>query len=208
MKTFVSKHRKILLPGLVALALLGTAIAGTLAWLTSTPDSLVNTFTLGEVDNEIWEGENPEGPSSGGPVYLSADGTKQDVQIKNAGTVDAYIRVALVPVWRTADGNGTGLEASLGQLAMNGFPGTDWVEKGGYYYYKKPVAPNGFTSALLDSATVNNPGGVYEGKHFELQIISQAIQAEGESSGGKAPVTIAWGDKITIGTDRDLAFAP
>ena len=208
MKTFVSKYRKILLLGLAALVLVGTVVAGSIAWLISSPGGLVNTFTLGQVDNEVWEGENPTDPSSDGSVYLGKEGIKQNVQIKNAGTVPAYIRVALVPASRTEDGDGTGLAANLDQLTKSDFPGTDWVEFGDYYYHIKPVDPDGFTTSLLSSAAVSytNLNTVYADKHFELQIISQAIQAEGENSSGKAPVTIAWGDEITIGSDGNLVI--
>ena len=219
MKTFVSKYRKMLLLGLAALALAGTVVAGSIAWLVSSPGGLVNTFKLGEVDNEVWEGGNGgedhgnEASDGDGIVTLGKTAAKKNVQIRNAGTVNAYIRVALVPVWRTADGKGTGLEANLTQLtiAPNPFPGsnTGWVKKGDYYYYKYPVTPDGYTTSLLESATVNYAGlsEVYEDKHFELQVISQAIQAEGTDSNGKAPVTLAWGSNITIGENDELVFS-
>ncbi len=178
MKEFVRTHKRAFLLGLAAVLLMGAAIGGTLAWLTSKPTGLINSFTPGEVPNKIVE---------------KFDGdTKENVKIQNVGNVKAFIRVALVPVWRNADETtGAGIEPKLGvnyTMTLNTGSGeTQWTAGGdGFYYYNSAVEPG------LPSATTNLTGILVTycapvsplpadcvGKIFELNVISQSIQAEG-----------------------------
>ena len=132
MKDFVRIHKRAILLGLAALLVVAASIGGTLAWLTSTPPVLTNSFVPGEVPNEITE---------------TFDGnTKSNVQIKNVGNVNAFIRVALVPSWRNDDTGhtGTGLVATgTYNITLNT---TDWtLGSDGYYYYNSAVQPTGST---------------------------------------------------------------
>lgn len=167
MKEFVRLHKRAILLGLAAALLVAASIGGTLAWLTSTPSGLTNTFVPGKVPNEITE---------------DFDGsTKSNVQIKNVGNVNAFIRVALVPSWRNNDTDHTGTSlpaAGTYDITINT---TDWtLGSDGYYYYSSAVQPNGSTAALVTScAPKSGLSAAYTGKVFELNVISQSIQAEG-----------------------------
>ncbi len=165
MKEFIRTHKRVVLLCLAAVLVVAAAIGGTLAWLTSTPNSITNTFVPGEVPNLV-----TEDPFDGT--------TKSNVRVQNTGNVDAYIRVALVPIWRNvSDNNGAGIAATLSQLTFTGFPGTKWTEgTDGYYYYEDRVTPGASTEALIGTAKVNV---THEGKYLELQILSQSIQADG-----------------------------
>ena len=171
MKDFVRIHKRAILLGLAALLVVAASIGGTLAWLTSTPSGLINTFVPGNVPNEIHED------------FDDGDATKSNVMIKNVGNVNAFIRVVLVPIWRnTSDNSGAGIAADMSQLTISpalptgSTPVNKWVYADGYYYYTEPVAPGAFTEELIGSATVNV---VKDGKYLELQILSQSVQAEG-----------------------------
>jgi hypothetical protein len=167
MKEFVRLHKRAVLLGLAAALLVAASIGGTLAWLTSAPSGLTNTFVPGKVPNEITE---------------TFDGsTKSNVRIKNVGNVNAFIRVALVSSWRNndADHTGTGLSATgTYDITINT---TDWtLGSDGYYYYNSAVQPDGSTAVLVISCSPKTGlSDSYLGKVFELDVISQSIQAEG-----------------------------
>ncbi len=171
MKGLFKRTNKTLLLVVAALLLVVASIGGTLAWLTSTPGALMNTFELGKVPISINE------------TFDKA--TKSEVTVENTGNVPAYIRVALVPVWRDKDGNGTGLYADLSQCnyALNlGTESDQWTYNptDNYYYYNSSIDAEDETENLIVSLTVKDDlDTVYSGKHFELQVLAQSIQAEG-----------------------------
>lgn len=177
MKEFVRLHKRAILLGLAALLVVAVSIGGTLAWLTSAPSGLINRFEPGEVPNKVVE------------EFQDGGSVKENVRIQNIGNVPAYIRVALVPVWRDGD-NGTGLaaEGTYGIVFGDnlGDGPTQWKEIGDYYYYNSQVQPGGetdadnLTAALIDTcAPVAGLSDAYDGKVFELNVIAQSIQAEG-----------------------------
>lgn len=182
MKNFVRTHKRAVLLSLAALLIIAASIGGTLAWLTSKPSGIVNTFTPGEVPNEVVE-EFDDGVT-----------TKSNVRVKNTGNVDAYIRVALVPIWRNADGTGAGYPAAAVNPDDYGMD-SDWFKQGSYYYYSKSVAPNKVTALLLTSFTAPaTPTNEPEGTYYELQVLAQSIQADGTDTGGISPAELAWKD--------------
>lgn len=140
----------------------------TLAWIQVESEPKINTFTPGKVTLQINEGFTPGGT------------TKSNVTFKNTGTVPAFIRVALLPIWRYGTDN-SGLTAT-GTYTMT-LNTTDWtLHSDGYYYYNSPVPKDGLTAVLIKSCspTVNlttNPE--YTGMAFEMQVIASALQADG-----------------------------
>ena len=93
--------------------------------------------------------------------------TKSSIQVKNTGNTDAYIRVRLVFHWEDSKGNVVGknmdLSESIKDFSSEGFDSyfksEDWVIDGDNYtyYYKEPVAPEGFTSELLNKDITMGP---------------------------------------------------
>lgn len=179
MKEFIRTHKRAVLLGLAAALIVAASIGGTLAWLTSNTGGLVNTFTPGNVPNTVEE--------------RFENGVKSNVRVKNTGNVPAYIRVALVPIWRNlSDDSGAGISASLADFDFVGFPGTNWEDAGGYYYYTQPVDPaadggadSGMTGYLFTACTVKQAAiDANPGKYLELQILAQSIQADGMGATG------------------------
>ena len=157
-----AKRRSLVL--LLSLVLILTAaVGGTLAFLIADSGPVTNTFTPGEVETTIEE-------------TVSGD-TKSDVKVKNTGSVDAYIRAAIVINW--VDGSGNVLAAA--PVAGTDYTltmGTSGWTKGsdGYWYYAQPVAANGSTAELIDTCAVNR---VIDGAdHLEVTVLAQAIQAD------------------------------
>lgn len=154
----------------------------TIAWLTDKDRPLVNTFDSSKVTYEVQE---------------KFDGkVKSDVNVKNTGDIDAFIRVKLV-TYRTNDaGQHIGGTAALPQFTL----GANWVEYNGYYYYTLPVAPGDKPATkLTDSMTLTESYDDADGGHQSIDVMAEAIQSVPE-----AAVKAAWGTGFSIGTDGSL----
>jgi len=176
MKSFLKKYRKLLPIVCAALLIVVAGIGGTLAWLTSSPGALINTFTVGKVPITVGEGFDHT--------------TKSNVVITNTGNTSAWIRATLVPIWRNSDGvTGSGLTADLGtqcDYTLNtGAGSAAWTYNSGdgYYYYNSIVPVGGATANLVNSLSVKSGlDSVYNDKKFELQVLAQSVQALGMGS--------------------------
>ena len=157
--------------------LLALPIGGTVAWLSTKGDPIINTFNPSEVACKVTESFN-------GTV-------KSNVNVKNTGDTEAYIRVKLVTYRTNDDGQHIGGTAEIPAFT----PGTGWVSYGGYYYYTKPVAPNGSPeNALISSITLTGSYNDADGGHQAIDVMAEAIQ-----SGPAQAVGEAWGVSITPG---------
>ena len=158
------------------LMLIGVVAGSTVAYLIDKTGEVANTFEYAKVSCRVDE---------------SFDGkTKQNVQVTNTGTTDAYIRATYVVNWLDKDG---GIVASVPagysyNLAVN--PDSKWKEI--YYYYPDPVAPNGSTEGSLLNCTVAYP----ENPEYTLsvEILATAVQSQPASA-----VTDAWGVTVPFG---------
>jgi len=181
----VMKRKIVLL--LIAVALLLTvAVGGTVAYLSTRTGEVKNTFEPANVVPKIQEN-------------FTDKTVKKDVRIQNAGNVDAYIRVALIGNW--CDKNGDILSGVNVELTPDP---TNWFKKDGFYYYSKPVAAGGYTGYLIgeDGYTPNESTKPEGADHFNMDILAQAIQAEGVSN-SEHPVALAWG--VTVNENNTPA---
>lgn len=167
---------------LATVMLFALAVGGTIAWLIDKDSPLVNTFDPSKVTCEVQE---------------KFDGkVKSDVNVKNTGDIDAFIRVKLV-TYRTNDaGQHIGGTAALPQFTL----GANWIEYNGYYYYTLPVAPGDMPATkLTDSMTLTENYDDTDGGHQSIDVMAEAIQSVPE-----AAVKAAWGTGFSIGTDGSL----
>ena len=189
-KTYSRKPKRSVKPFLIAFCvciLSCAAVSGSLAWLISTPEPVVNEFTPGEVTIQVDE---------------KFDGsTKSNVRIKNTGNVPAYIRVALIPAWVDDEGNIAAKPASLNDCTItwgedgNGYEADWFIGSDGFYYCKTFINPDKSTPILIKSCTVKGEGHEYD---FELQVIASAVQSLPTSTVGEV-----W--PVVVGTDGTLA---
>lgn len=165
--------------------LLGVAIGGTLAWLSTKTTPVTNTFTPAKVTCEVEE------------KFDKTTGVKTDVNVKNTGNIAVYIRVKLV-TYRTNDtGQHIGGTADLPEFTR----GKDWVKHGEYYYYTLPVEPNAQPKTnLADSMTLKTSYGDADGGKQALDVMAEAIQSEPEKAVGEA-----WGVRISQGSVTDYS---
>lgn len=161
------------------LLVIGMVVGGTVAWLSTKSAPITNTFLLSHVSCSVTEEFNGT--------------TKSNVNVINTGDIDAYIRVKLV-TYRVND-----KEQHIGGTAeIPPFtPGNGWVKKGDYYYYTKPVAPDEQPEiSLIDSITLT---GSYDdaddadGGKQAIDVMAEAIQANGVADNGTKAVVEAWG---------------
>lgn len=162
---------------LISLLLIFTVtVSGTAAFLVTQTDGLTNTFTPSHVSCTVTE---------------RFDGTtKSNVNVTNTSDIDAYIRVKLVSYRVNGDNQHIGGEAVVPQFT----PGADWVKQGEYYYYTKPVAPGEEpANALIDSINLAGSYNDADGGKQVIEVMAEAIQAEGVGADGINAVVKAWG---------------
>lgn len=129
------------------------AIGGTVAFLVTHTDQIVNTFQPTDVTCEINEEFNDNNT------------VKTSAVVENTGKIPAYIRVAVVANTVDADDNITGAADVSNKLA-----GSGWTKVGDYYYYNGVVQPNEKTGNLLAEGIDLNG--------IQVTILASAIQAE------------------------------
>ena len=194
---YEGKHRKTAAPArgrslrtgrlttmvIATVLLLALAIGGTFAWLSTKDDPIQNKFLPTKVTCEVTE------------KFNGTTGEKTKVNVKNTGTIDAFIRVKLV-TYRTNDqGQHIGGTASLPAFTL----GANWVKYGDYYYYTLPVAPKEKPEAdLISSITLESYTDV-DGGHQAIDVMAEAIQSVPEDA-----VKAAWGAEFSIGADGSL----
>ena len=162
--------------------LLALAISGTVAWLTTKDAPITNTFNPSKVACEVTESFN-------GTV-------KSNVNVKNTGDIDAYIRVKLVTYRTNEKGQHIGGTAEIPAFT----PGAGWVAYNGYYYYTKPVAPNAQPeNALISSINLTEKYIDADGGKQAIDVMAEAIQSVPE-----AAVKAAWGEGFSIANDGSL----
>ena len=164
--------------------LLALAIGGTVAWLSTKDAPITNTFNPSKVACEVTE------------KFDGSTGVKSNVNVKNTGTINAFIRVKLV-TYRTNDqGQHIGGTASLPAFTL----GTGWVKYGDYYYYTKPVAPNQKPETnLTESMTLIGSYMDTDGGKQAVDLMAEAIQSVPEDA-----VKAAWGAGFSIAADGSL----
>lgn len=155
-----SKTRIILL--LCCIAVVGLlGVQGTISWLTTKTDPVQNTFTPTAVSCEVTE---------------SFNGTsKTDVNVRNTGETDAYIRVKLVSYRVNAQNQRIGGQAQIPTF----IPGEGWVlGNDGFYYYRYPVAPGQSPqNPLIQSIALNGNYDDADGGKQVIEVLAEAIQS-------------------------------
>ena len=174
--------RQVLLLAALAVIAMGV-VGGTVAYLLTNTTPVVNTFEPGKVSCEIHEHFD--------------NTTKKNVQIKNTGTIDAYIRATYVINWLDLSGKIVASVPDGYEYNLSENPEGKW-KKGddGYFYYPSPVAPENLTEGSLLTCTVTYP----ENPEYTLsvEILADAIQAE--------PVSVVqenW--NVTVGNDGKIS---
>lgn len=180
-----SEHKQLRRPKrlttlLVSLLLvLGVAVGGTVAFLSTRTDSKENTFTPSKVTCEVTETFN--------------NNVKSNVAVKNTGDTTAFIRAAINVTWMKDAEAGTEYGAA-NQTVSAKVPvkdtdysikladNTNWIKGAdGYYYYKLPVDPQVSTGVLIEECKLQENASVPDGYHLSVEIVASAIQSAPDS---------------------------
>lgn len=160
------------------LLVIGMVVGGTIAYLTTKTDGTVNTFTPSKVSCEVTE------------KFDGSTGVKSDVNVTNTGNIDAYIRVKLVTYRVNKDNQHIGGEAQIPTFTL----GAGWAYHEGYYYYTLPVAPGEQPKTnLTDSMTLVGSYDDADGGKQVIEVMAEAIQANGVADDSTKAVVKAWG---------------
>lgn len=168
------KKRVIMVVSLVALVSL-LVVGGTMAWFTSTPEAVENTFTAGTVEIEVNE-HGFEDIVNWNP----GDTTTKEVSVVSNGSKKTYVRVSLTPVWVVGEYE----EALPNSNVVLNWNNQDWVlHDNGWYYYKNILNKDDETSLLLESVTLKGAetGNEYQGKALTVTVKAEAVQASHEA---------------------------
>ena len=184
---------------LVSLALLLTVtVGGTIAFLVQETGELENEFELEEISTAV---VNDAG----------------EVSIRNTGDARAaYIRAKVIANW-VKEENGDPAAAVYGSAPEAGVdysftsfdPENKWVEypaDSGTFYYCEPVQANNPTSVFFSGLTVLTEAPA--GYTLSVEVVAQAIQADGTDSKGNKPIALAWGVDIADGAVSTAVIAP
>lgn len=169
-----------------------------LGWATSdtaTTGDMTVTIEKGTTGDKtfyaIWENQFEPGR-----VTSSVNVSGDTITVVNSNSnVDVYIRAAIVVNWMDGQGNVRGIAPTASDYSLNVNTASWWMDTAtGLYYYKNSVAPGSSTDALVDGITVY--GTVPDGYQLSVEVVAEAIQAEGETDIGDVPAyQNAW--KIT-----------
>lgn len=166
----------------VVIAGIGLVLSSTFAFY-RTKDNVVNNFSVGKYETEIEEEFDKDTPWNGSL-------RTKVVSIKNNGTRECLVRVAIILRWVDENNNPFIGDTSFIKLNYSEFftdkpefikPGSEyWVNGGdGYYYYLDKVVPQGVTKPLLKS--VGEESGQipleYKGKTLIVDVKSETVQA-------------------------------
>lgn len=198
MKKYINK-KSIIIASVMLLLLV--AVGTTIAYIFTETEPVENTFNPSKVSCAVVEkGYEPVS----GEIQNISD-KKSNVQIKNTGDTDAYIRVEVVVNWMNADG--TRVWATKPVEAVEGADGDytitynledGWFDGGdGFYYYSKAVSPEELTTILINEAkqlksAPQTPDGIQY--YLSIEIVASAIQSTPETV-----VAEQWGVTVNDG---------
>ena len=154
-----------------SILLITTAVGSTVAFLTTKTEPVENTFEYAKVSCEVTE-----------TFDMNAG---RCVQVRNTGTIDAYIRATYVVNWVDALENIVASDPEGYSYSLTENPDSKWTKIGDYYYYLTPVAPNDSTLGSLLTCTATYPDNPEY--TLSVEILAEAIQSTPENA-----VTNAW----------------
>ena len=155
---------------LIAIILLiSTAVGSTVAFLATKTEPVENSFEYANVSCKVTQNRDTDGSI---------------VQVKNTGTISAYIRAAVVANWMDVDGN---IAASVPEgysYDLTCSSGSWVLGNDGFFYYLLPVAPGASTEGSLLTCTVTCP----ETPEYTLsvEVLAEAIQSTPASAVNEA----------------------
>lgn len=185
-----TRARRPLLAALVVVALALCTTGGAIAWLVSS-DSLTNVFGIGAVSVTVDEG------------FAEGSTVKEDVKVRNDGTIPAYVRAQVNIYWVDASGNQL-WDAPVARKdyeLTDAIPASNGWQKGvdGFYYWTSLLDPDDTTDKLVNKLEWKTANAYDDGRHLVCDIAVQGIQSDPADA-----VEEAW--HVTVGADSTLTI--
>ena len=171
------KKRNIMLGS--AILLVALLVVGTMAWFTSNPEAVENTFTAGTVKIELLENEEVVEDGLEFDNVNPGDEIRKLVEVENFGSKQTYVRVKVDILWEGVEGI-ENFDAKALNVAEIDFNLDNWTNGGdGYYYYKDIVKTTGklpplFTKVQFIGSAMGNE---YQGAKLTIGLKAEAVQA-------------------------------
>lgn len=192
--------KKLILLLVAVMLILGCAIGGTIAWLLTQTESIVNTFTAGNINITLTEPSFKSNTSDGRYKAIPGDVIAKDPTVTVAsGSERCYVRVFVVNWWREeTDGHFSGTEAA-GWYNYSSFVPSTWTQAGLNYVDTSSGVKGHLTefryNTVVDASdgeqTISGPfsqitvpawitGEKYASlDNYKIVLIAQAVQADG-----------------------------
>lgn len=174
-KHLQSEHKQLPRPKRLAtllvslLLVLGVAVGGTVAFISTRTADKENTFTPSKVTCEVTE--------------TFGNNVKSQVAVQNTGDTTAFIRAAINITWMSnQDAANQTVSAKVPvkdkDYSITFAKNTNWIKGAdGYYYYQLPVDPQGSTGELIKECKLQENASVPDGYHLSVEIVASAIQS-------------------------------
>lgn len=168
--------------------------AGSWAYFTAS-EQVHNVITTGGVDITLheWANEDRTEPFEDLTGVMPGRQVTKIPEVENSGENPVFVRVKLTKAITWAEGVELTDEVNPDLITID-LNETDWVEKDGYYYYKK-VLPAGetteplFTTVSFDAAM----GNVFQNAQVSIDITAQAVQSANNGENGTDPLkALGW----------------
>ena len=171
----MKKSKKWLATAAAATLLVGTLLAGTLAYFQDT-EHKVNTFTTGKVDIELIEPDFDKLEDEDKILVPGREIKKDPTVVVKANSEDSYVRATVT------------IPANLLPLLEEPLDlNTGWSFDNGYYYYAGKVAKSNTDTALpaifnhiqVKTSVINDQMAALTAADLDITVHAFAIQAEG-----------------------------
>lgn len=192
-----NSRKKLLVLLVVLMLLVGIAAGGTVAWLITQTEPIVNTFVKGDIDITLTEPNFVTNTEDGRYKAIPGDAITKDPTVTvKANSEDCYVRVFVINWWTTeTDKYFQGSEAA----DWYNFNGTNWNFAASYidetsdqvlghvfeFRYREEIATSEQNTTLpAPFTTITVPDWITGDKYASLDnykviVIAQAVQAEG-----------------------------
>ena len=171
---------------IAVILLVSTAVGSTVAFLATKTEPVENSFEYANVSCKVTQNCDTDGSSI--------------VQVKNTGTISAYIRVTVVANWMDVNDVNGDIAASVpeGYSYELTCSSDSWATgPDGFFYYLLPVAPGASTEGNFLTCTVTCPKNPEY--TLSVEVLAEAIQSTPASAVNEAWNVVVDGDgKLSV----------
>lgn len=182
---------------LVVICILLVPVVGTAAYFTQaeTAHSVITTGNVSIELQEFTDQKDQEGkllPFASPVKVMPGENVSKIVQVKNRGSGEAWVRIALTPEFKLSSQHGQEKFQPDTDMVTLHINRQDWeMGEDNFLYYKKPLKEGETTSPALRSLTFSGSmGSEYQNSSFVLDVQAQAVQVK--NNGETALTAAGW----------------